>query len=228
MILIVLFLSYFSTSSATFCSSPDENTLYIYPSEYNCSTFIACINSEEFEFECIQAPRFIQWSEKAICMQSCLPVESTPKHTEQTILIGFPADTILYPDIPARSIICPPLRKTKAIIPETCTSYLDCNDGIAIKTECPVGEQFSPTQYECVPEIESDCHHIRQQGLHHIKCRYDKGLIPLYFESDSCPVFKKCANKLAWEVECARDCHWDNDNKICDWADNFECNLLNN
>lgn len=70
MLFSCLLLTYFLAIEATFCPQSDEKTLHIRPSEKNCSNFIACINFEEFEFSCIQAPLFIPWTDEA-CMTPC-------------------------------------------------------------------------------------------------------------------------------------------------------------
>lgn len=226
MIFLFVFLVSLASSDAGFCSSSDDNTLYIYPSTRNCSNFIACIDFEEYEFDCIQAALFIPWSTETLCIESCASV-STTKKTSSKSSTELPPDPLLFPNSPSRTIVCPPTGETKAVVPQSCTEYLSCSNGAGTKTTCPVGEEFSPTRYECVPKKNSDCHNQKLKGAHHSKCRFDKGTEPIYFRAHSCPVFKKCANQMAWEVKCARYCHWNDDKRTCDWADSFNCQLVN-
>lgn len=215
-----------AASEAAYCASPDEETLYIYTSPKNCSNFIACIDNEEYEFECLDALLFYPEATEAKCVEACSSVDTTKK-TPSKSTSELPPDPLLFPDSSARTIICPPNGETKAVVTHSCTEFISCKDGVGTKQNCSSGEEFSPTQYSCVSKKNSDCQNQKQKGSHHIKCRYDKGDDAIYFPSDKCPEFKKCANLLAWNVKCARYCHWNNEQKTCDWANNFDCHLTN-
>lgn len=214
-------------SEAAFCSSPDDDTLYIYPNAKNCSVFVACIDFEEYEFECVQAPIFIPASAAPVCIEPCESVTTTKKSTTVKSSYELPRDQNLYPDQSARTIVCPPSGDTKATIMQSCKDYLTCHDGVGTVQTCPAGEEFSPSSFECVLKKNSDCQRQKLKGSQHMKCRYDKGVDPIYFQSAKCPEFKKCANKEAWSVNCARYCHWNDEDKTCEWADKFDCHLTN-
>lgn len=226
MFFVCILLTYFvAFGDAAFCSSPEENTLYISPSPTNCSNFVACIDFEEYEFDCIQAPLFIPWSAEAACITPC-SIESTTRKTIVKNNAEWVPDPYLFPDTPARTVICPSTGKTMAAVPQSCSEYLSCDNGIGTKHKCDVGFEFSPSSYQCVEKKNSDCARSKLKGSQHSKCRYDKeGGPPVYFQSDICPEFKKCASQLAWQVKCARYCHWNNEEKSCEWADKFECHL---
>jgi Chitin binding Peritrophin-A domain len=225
MIEIISFLSFISACAATFCSS-NPDTLTIYPSPNNCSTFKACIHNEESEFDCIQAPLFIPFSSETICMTPCAAV-SKAKKAPSASSSEWPEDKLLFPDSPARTIVCPPTGETVAVVVQSCDEYLICKGGVGTRTKCPEGQEFSPSRYECVVKRNSDCRKQKLKGSHHIKCRFDKGTDPILFSSDVCPRFKKCANQLSWEIECARYTHWNNEMQSCEWADKFDCHLTN-
>lgn len=225
MFLLFIFLLHLATSEASFCSSPEDETLYIYPNANNCSVFIACIDYEEYEFECIQAPLFIPWSTEQVCLTPCESVSTTRKSTTRSTY-ELPRDLNLYPESSARSIVCPPSGDTKAIVMQSCTDYLSCHDGVGTVKTCPSGQEFSPSTYDCVEKKNSDCQRNKMKGSQHIKCRYDKGKSS-YFQSTKCNEFKKCENQEAWTVNCARYCHWNNEEKTCEWADKFDCHLTN-
>lgn len=226
MFFFLLFLLSLTASEATYCAMPEDETLYIYPNQKNCSTFIACIGFEEYEFDCVKAPLFIPWSSESLCVEECASVETTKKITSKPNY-QLPPDPLLYPDTPARTLICPPQGKTNAVVAQSCSDFIECDNGIGTKTKCPDGEEFSPTKYKCVPKDNSDCSKQKEKGSFNIKCRYDKGGSPTYFQSDSCSEFKKCANQMAWNVKCAHYCHWNNERKTCDWAKNFDCRATN-
>lgn len=224
MIFCLIILTLFSVSDASYCSS-EPDTLAIYPSPNNCSTFTACVNGEESTFECIQGPIFIPGSASPICMPSCGATTAPPKKSSKKESSDLPPDPLLYPDSPSRTIVCPPTGETKAVILDSCSEFLSCKGGIGTKETCPVGQEFSPTQYECLPKANSDCVRQKQKGKFSQKCRFDKGSDPVYFSSSVCPEFKKCALQLAWSVKCARYTHWNNEEKTCEWADKFICSL---
>lgn len=226
MFLVFVFLISLATSEATFCASPNEETLYIYTSPRNCTNFIACIDNEEYEFECLNAPIFYPEITEPLCVEACASVATTKKLSSKA-LSELPPDPLLYPNSPARTIVCPPTGETKAVVAQSCTEYISCKSGVGTKETCPAGQEFSPSHFECLEEKNSDCQTRKPKGSHHIKCRYDKGGDPIYFPSDNCPQFKKCANQLAWDVKCARYCHWNNELKTCAWADSFDCHLTN-
>lgn len=229
MFFLFIFLIHLATSEASFCSSPEDETLYIYPSANNCSVYVACIDFEEYEFECIKAPLFIPWSEEPTCLEPCESVISTRKSTTRKSQTSeLPRDHQLYPEQSARTIVCPPSGDTKATVMQSCTDYVTCHDGVGTVQTCPQGKEFSPSTYECVDKRNSDCQRQKLKGSQHIKCRYDKGGDPIYFQSDKCPEFKKCAYQEAWTVNCARYCHWNNEERTCEWADRFNCHLTNN
>lgn len=220
-ILIILFS--LSATEATYCALPAEDTLYIYPTPKNCSSFIACINYEEHEFDCIEAEIFLPWANGTICMEACETI--TTRRSLAKSKSGLQPDPLLFPDSPQMTIICPPTGETSAVVTHSCTEFLSCNDGTGTKQSCALGMEFSPTLYECVPKKMSDCPKQKQKGSYELECRFDKGTNPIYFPSQSCPEFKKCSNKLAWDVKCAKNCNWNNQQQTCDWADNFECPL---
>jgi Chitin binding Peritrophin-A domain len=222
----LIFLTFFSFGNANYCTS-EPDTLAIYPSPNNCSTFIACVNGEESTFECVQAPQFIPGSESSICMTPCIGGSSASKKPSNKETTDLPPDPLLYPDTPSRTIVCPPSGETRAVISQSrCSEFLSCKNGVGTKEACPAGQEFSPSQYECVDKRNSDCSRHKQKGKYSQKCRYDKGgFEPIYFASSVCPEFKKCAVKLAWSVKCARYTHWNNDQKTCEWADKFICSL---
>lgn len=223
---IFIFLISLAASEATYCSSPEVDTLYIYPNEKNCSVFLACVAGEQYEFDCIEASMFLPWANDPLCIPDC-DTESTTRKTVVKTVTELPPDPALYPDSSSRTIICPPTGDTKAIVAQSCTEYISCSGGIGTKETCPEGQEFSPSRYSCIARKNSDCSRQKLKGSHHLKCRYDKGTDPIYFSSEYCPVFKKCANQLAWDVKCAQYCHWNNEQKTCDWADSFDCNLTN-
>lgn len=221
---LVLFIS-LATSEATYCAGLDEDTVNIYTSPSNCSHFIACIDNEEYEYECLSAEVFYPGAE-SLCVGACASKATTKKASSKPES-DLPPDSLLYPDSPAKTIICPPSGETKAVIAQSCTEYISCKKGIGKKEACKDGEEFSPTQFHCVPSKLSDCPRKKLKGSHHIKCRYDKGGEPVYFSSEKCPEFKKCANQLSWNVKCAQYTHWNDELKNCDWADSFDCHLTN-
>jgi Chitin binding Peritrophin-A domain len=222
-----VFLITLATSKATFCASPNEETLYIYTSPRNCTNFIACIDNEEYEFECLNAPVFYPQITEPLCVQACASVATTKKASSSKSSSDLPLDPLLFPDSPARTIVCPPTGETKAVVAQSCSKYISCKNGVGTKEVCPDGQEFSPNNFECVLKTNSDCQKQKAKGTHHIKCRYDKGSDPIYFASEKCPEFKKCANQLAWDVKCARYCHWNNELKTCAWADSFNCHQTN-
>jgi hypothetical protein len=225
MFFILVFLVCFAVSEATYCASSDVDTINIYPSPRNCSHFIACINSEEYEFECLKAPVFYPGVE-SFCVEACAG-GSTTKRASTKNQTEFPPDPILYPDSPSRTVICPPTGETKAVVAQSCTEYVSCHNGIGTKKTCKSGEEFSPTQFACLPKSKSDCPKQKLKGSFHIKCRYDKGGDPVYFSSEKCPEFKKCFSQQSWTVKCARYTHWNDEIKTCDWADSFDCHRTN-
>lgn len=222
--IFILFVS-LATSEATYCASSDDETINIYPSPRNCSYFIACINNEEYEYECLNAPVFYPGIETR-CIEACAAV-STTKKTHSKSTEEFPPDSILFPDTPVRSVICPPTGETLAAIPQSCTEYISCSSGIATKKTCGEGEEFSPSKFICLPKKKSDCPKQKMKPSYHIKCRYDKGEDPVYFPAENCAEFKKCANQQSWKIKCARYAHWNDELKTCDWADSFDCHLTN-
>lgn len=228
MLFLCLLLTQFLAAEATFCQQSDENTLHIRASEKNCSNFIACINFEEYEFSCIQAPMFIPWTEEIeACILPC-PSEETTKRTTTKSSTELPPDILLYPDSPDRTIVCPPDGDTLATILGSCTEYIKCSDGIGTKIKCPAGQEFVLKAHKCVPKNQSTCSKAKPKGLNHIKCRYDNhDNDPIYFQGNGCDIFLKCANKLAWTIPCAEYCEWDDENQTCEWADLFDCNLAN-
>lgn len=228
MFLIFFLVAGFATSEATFCSSPEDDTLYIYPNAGNCSHFIACIDSEEYDFESIQAPLFLPWTDEPVYLEPCSDETSTKKTNMRSYNDNvFPPDADLYPNNTSTSVVCPPSGESKAVVQHSCSHYLSCHDGKGTKLECPENQEFSPTTYDCVSKEKSDCQVQKQKGAHHIKCRYDKGGDSIYFSSETCPEFQTCANQMAWKIKCARDCHWNDEDKTCDWADSFDCESTN-
>lgn len=225
MFFILIFLVSFATSEATYCASSDEDTINIYPSPRNCSHFIACINNEEYDYECLSAPLFYPGVE-SLCVDACAAVATTKRSSSKTSE-ELPPDNLLYPESPSRSVICPPTGETKAVVANSCTDYISCRKGVATKKSCKEGEEFSPTQFVCLPKNKSDCPRQKLKGSYHIKCRYDRGGDPVYFPSEKCPEFKKCTNQQAWNIKCARYAHWNDEIKSCDWADSFDCHLTN-
>jgi hypothetical protein len=220
-----MFFISLATSEATYCSQSDDESISIYPSPRNCSNFIACIDNEEYEYNCLYAPVFYPETESR-CLEDCASVSTTKKSSSKAST-EFPPDSVLYPDSPSRSVICPPTGETKAVIAESCTQYISCSNGIATKETCSEGEEFSPTQFVCLPKKKSDCPKKKLKGSYHIKCRYDKGGDPIYFSSENCQEFKKCANQQSWKIKCAQYSHWNDEIKTCDWADSFDCHLTN-
>lgn len=226
MILIFIFLISLATSEAGFCQIPSTSeTLSIYPSTRNCSTFVACLFNEEYEFNCLLASLFIPWTNDTLCVDPCPSVATTKKKSSK-VASELSPDLLLFPDTPSRTIVCPPNGDTKAVVPNTCIEYISCSDGVGTKLACPVGEEFSPSRFECVPIKNSDCTKQKLKGTHQSKCRFARETDLIYFKGSSCPVFKKCANQLAWDVKCAKLCHWNDDQKTCDWADSFNCQLV--
>lgn len=114
MILLFVFIILFATSEATFCASPNEETLYVYTSPRNCTNFIACIDNEEYEFECLDAPIFYPAITEPLCVEACASVATTKKSSSKSSS-DLPPDPLLFPDSSGRTIICPPvsLRRTK-------------------------------------------------------------------------------------------------------------------
>lgn len=225
--LIFSFLISLATSEAGFCQIPSaSDTLNIYPSPRNCSNFVACLFNEEYEFDCLKASLFIPWTNDTLCVKPCPSVATTRRKSSKSVS-QLPPDPVLFPDTPSRTIVCPPNGVTKAVVPNSCIEYISCSDGEGTKLTCPAGEEFSPSRYECVPNKISDCPKQKLKATHHSKCRFARGTDLIYFKAGSCPVFKKCANQMAWDVKCARYCHWNDDQKTCDWADSFNCQLMN-
>lgn len=221
MFILLIVLVSITASEATSCPMAEDDTLYIYPNQRNCSTFYACIGFREYEFDCIKAPLFIPWASEPLCLDACDSVETTKSSYQ------LPPDPLLYPDSPARTPVCPPQGRTQAVVAQSCTKYIECNSGIGTKTECPEGEEFSPSRYKCVPKDVSDCSKQKLRGALNNKCRNDRGGSPIYFQSESCAEFKKCANQMAYIVKCADHCNWNNERKTCDWAKSFDCHKTN-
>ncbi|CAO1369801.1 unnamed protein product [Diamesa serratosioi] len=222
-ILVIFMCGIITISEAVFCSSPKDETLYIYPSPNNCSTFITCIDNEEYEFDCLLAPMFENKSE-ALCLNQCSTVGTTKKGSSKTVS-SKNNDFDLYPETSGRAIVCPLGGASLASIPSSCTDYISCYEGIGTRKTCPIGFEFY--KYECVPKQQSKCVVSPMKGTYHIKCRYDKGQVATYFASDSCDGFKKCTNQLAYEAKCAHGSFWDDENKICDWTSNDpKCNKI--
>lgn len=217
MFFLLIFLLSMTATKATYCPMAEDETLYIYPSENNCSTFLACIDFEEYEFGCVKAPLFIPWASKPVCLEEC--------DSGETTTYGLPPDPLLYPDSPARTPICPPRGKTQAVS-QSCSEYIDCDDGIGTKKNCPDDEEFNPWKLKCMKN-DSECSKQKETGSLNSECQNDKGGSPTYFPSDSCSEFKKCENQMAWNVRCAHYCHWNNELKTCDWAKNFDCRSTN-
>lgn len=225
-ILVIFMCGIITISEAVFCSSPKDETLYIYPSPNNCSTFITCIDNEEYEFDCLLAPMFENTSE-SLCLNQCSTVATTKKGSSKSSTTSKDNDYELYPETPARTIVCPPTGITKASIPKSCTDYIACENGIGTRTPCPFGTEFNPNTYECLPKKDSECkvELSSKRGKYHIKCRYDKGHVATYFASDACNGFKKCSNQFAYEEKCANNCFWNDEDKLCDWATITKCNI---
>jgi hypothetical protein len=208
-------------AQATYCSSPKSDTLYLYPNTNNCSSFIACINHEEYEFDCFQAPLF-GYPEKPLCPEKCA-AQSTTRRTTKKSVKSKTIDLSLYPDTPARSIVCPSKGKTVARIMESCTQYMTCQTGIATKVNCSEGQEFSPKKLKCVAQDESECYPSKHKGTHHTKCRYNLSNKKLYFSSDRCDYFRRCDGGLAYEEKCAENTYWNPDSKSCEWGGATKC-----
>lgn len=224
MFFLFIVLVSLATSEATFCSQSDEKTLFIYPSPKNCSVFHACIENEEYEFNCLKAPTFISWAAGPICSEPC-HVTATTRKVLSKISKKLPLDLDLYPNETGRTIVCPPTGQTMAIVMESCNEFMECNEGKGTKKTCPQGQEFSRENYQCIDAKQSDCQKHKPKGFQHNTCRHNRGSAPIYMEADSCGEFKKCANQLAWNVPCARDCFWNDDEDFCDWATNVECSM---
>lgn len=225
MFFALVLLTCLTMGEATFCSFDEEDTLYIYPSPRNCSNFLACINFEEYEFECIKAPYFIPWSKNAICVEDCPSEASTKKPQKAKQLTEMPPDPALYPDEPAETIVCPQSGETKAAVYNSCSSYIDCNDGVGTKKNCSEGKEFSPKEYKCVEKSKSGCRKDKKGGSFHTKCRYQKPGDNILFPSESCHSFKKCANQLVFTIDCAGGCNYNRETERCDYEENFKCQL---
>ena len=213
-----------ATSEATFCSMSDDKTLFIYPSPKNCSVFHACIDNEEYEFSCLTASLFIPWATGPLCTEPC-NVTATTRKVISKISKDLPLDLLLYPNETAPTIVCPPTGDSIAIVMESCNEFMECYDGKGTKKSCPQGQEFNRAKYQCVDAKQSDCQKHKPQGRQDNKCRHDKGIVPIYMESDACDEFKKCANQLAWLVPCARDCFWDDEKETCDWTTKVQCSM---
>lgn len=226
MFFLLIFLISLATGNANYCS-PSPDTLRIYPSPKNCSTFIACIDKHEFEYDCISAPLFIQGSETPICVTPCEATVVTKRPASNKAPSKIPKFDDYYED-GALTPVCPFEGNSTAVIFNDCTHYLECVDGYGYVHECSTGQEFSPTLRRCVIKRNSDCSKLKPRPSQHNKCYRDRDYgPPIEFASEDCDRFKRCNGGEAWKVECAEYCHWNNDLKNCDWADNFDCHATN-
>lgn len=216
------------TTKAKYCAQPRDDTLYIYPSANNCSTFFVCHNNEEIEMSCLESSLFM-YTEERVCLEKCSIKTTTRTRTTATkTLYDYSSDYLLFPadDVPARTIICPSSGKTKAAIPYNCNEYIECDEGIGTRRICEIGSKFSSALYECLPETESDCkvdNNKKPKGSYISKCRFERGNSLVVFPSENCADFKKCANLMAWTITCAQNTKYSRERRSCEWADKVKC-----
>jgi Chitin binding Peritrophin-A domain len=224
MLIFLLIFTFIRWSEGGYCATPRDDTLYTYPSVNNCSTFIVCIDNEEVEVSCMESTLFPRSSEK-VCVNPC-PVESTTKRAAGSKgTYEFSSDYSIFPEIgaPKYTTICPSTGETKAVIPNQCSEYIECNSGIGTRHKCEDGEDFSPLEYKCLPKEESDCKITKVRGSPNPKCRFEKENSAVVFASDTCSDFKKCAYLKAWTIKCAQNTLFDKEKKRCDWEEEVKC-----
>lgn len=233
MLIIFTFISTLIISAhAKRCAiASDDDTLYIYPSINNCSTFIVCYHNEEIEMNCLESSLFM-YTDERVCLESCATkrrIGSRKKFRGSKITYDFSSDYLLFPliDAPSPTILCPSYGTTKAAIPQNCDEYIECNDGIGMRRKCENGYKFSPTQYECLDVNLSDCViNKKLKGLYNSKCHRQTGISNLssfVFPSEKCSNFRKCANFLAWTIRCAKNTSFSKKIGSCEWNDEVEC-----
>lgn len=224
MLIILIILTLLSSTSSRYCATQRDDTLYIYPSENNCSSFIVCYHNEEYEMSCLQASLFMYTNER-LCLEAC-PVVETKRRTVTKASYEFTLDHELFPaeEFPSRTILCPSTGTSKASIPQQCTEYILCEDGIGRRVKCENGTKFSPTKFECVSNEESDCLIKKLKGSPNKKCRFEKkGISPLIFPSENCSDFKKCSNLMAWTIRCAQYTNYSKEKRSCEWENEVKC-----
>ena len=224
LIIFTLILTFIISSQAKYCDTASDDTLYIYPSINNCSKFIVCYHNEEIEMSCLQASMFM-FTDERVCLEPCnmkmTPSKKRIKRSEQSYDIS--SDYSLFPaiDLSNQTIICPSSGFTLAIIPQNCNEFIECNNGIGIRRKCEDGYEFSPSKYQCIESIKSDCIvNKRLKASHQSKCRSKEGdsssfLLP----SEKCSNFIKCAKNKAWTLTCAQNTIFSKEKMSCEWKD---------
>lgn len=223
-IFIIIFALIIAPSKAVYCPMERDDTLYIYPSEHNCSNFIICHHNEVFEMSCLQASIFL-FTDESLCLENCSAIESTTNRISRTSY-DFSSDFLLFPreGEPAKTIICPPQGETFAAIPQDCKTYIECRDGIGTRKLCQHGMEFSPIKYKCEPEDTANCSSKKVKGTPNSRCRFEKGSTStLLMPSEKCSDFKKCTHLMAWTITCAQHSHFNHATKTCDWEENVKC-----
>lgn len=229
---IIIISTLIVTTVTKYCTTQRDDTLYIYPSANNCSSFIVCYHNEEIEMSCLQSSLFM-FSEERVCLKECSAVNDAKMRSRaetevaKSTIYEYAKDYALFPaaNKPEYTIICPSRGITRAAIPQECREFIDCDDGVGTRRRCDIESKFSPSLYKCVPEDESDC----EVGMERIKgsyvreCRSKKGNSALVFPSENCSGFLKCANHMAWTVTCAQNTSFSREKGSCEWNEEVKC-----
>lgn len=175
LMILTLISTLIISSQAKYCDTSSDDTLYIYPSINNCSKFIVCYRNEEIKMNCLQASLFM-FTEERVCLEPCnmkmTAAKKRIKRSDQSY--DYSSDFSLFSaiDMSSQTIICPFSGFTTAIIPQNCNEFIECNNGIGIRRKCKDGFEFSPSKYQCVESINSDCIvNKRLKVSNHSKCR---------------------------------------------------------
>lgn len=228
LMILTLISTLIISSQAKYCDTASDDTLYIYPSINNCSKFIVCYRNEEIEMSCLQASLFM-FTDERVCLEPCnmkmTAVKKRIRRSESSY--DYSSDYSLFPsiDMPNQTIICPFSGFTAAIIPENCNEFIECNNGIGIRRKCEDGFEFSPSKYQCVESINSDCIvNKRLKASHHSKCRSKEGNSSSFIlPSEKCSDFVKCDRNKAWPIPCPQNTRFSKKKMSCDWKNEVNC-----
>ncbi len=224
-LLLLAFFAAFTITSleAGYCKMSRDDTLYVYPSENNCSVFIVCHHNEEYEMSCLEAPLFSDIDER-LCLEKCDNKATTRRVTMNSY--EYTTDYSIFPadGEPAKTVLCPSEGEVLASIPHECHEYIECQDGIGTRQRCENGMEFSPIEHKCMPEENSNCVVKKSKGTPHSKCRFQRGSSSaLLLPSKKCSEFRKCSHLMAWTISCPHGTLFDVDAKICEWEENVQC-----
>ncbi|KAG5678698.1 hypothetical protein PVAND_008346 [Polypedilum vanderplanki] len=228
-IFIITISTLIVSTIAKFCTTSRDDTLYIYPSANNCSSFILCHHNEEIEMSCLQSSLFM-FTDERVCIDECSETSQMKTANAKTLQYNYNTDYLIFPaeNEPIRTVICPSHGSTIAAIPQECNDYIECVDGIGTRKKCDIGSKFSPSLFHCEPEDESDCkvgsdNKKKMKGSYVRKCRTEKGNSALVFATDNCSEFKKCANLMAWTISCANGTSFSKESRTCEWENEVKC-----